>query len=54
MNSAHPPTTNSRHDRTDDFDAAGAMLDALGDAMIGVSEFAARGVMDESSSALMR
>jgi hypothetical protein len=54
MSSAHPPTTISRHGSADDFDAAGAALGALGDAMIGVSEFAARGVIDESSSALTR
>jgi hypothetical protein len=54
MNNADPPTTISRHDSADDFDAAGSALGALGDAMIGVSEFAARGVIDESSSALMR
>jgi hypothetical protein len=54
MNSADPPTTISRHDNVDDFDTAGAALGALGDAMIGVSEFAARGVIDESSSALTR
>jgi len=54
MNSAQPPTTSSRHDG-DDLDAArGPEDDAEDDARIGVSEFAARGVMDESSSALMR
>jgi hypothetical protein len=50
MNIAHPPTTNSRHGSTDD---RGATLGAPGNATIGVSEFAARGVRDESSSALM-
>jgi hypothetical protein len=54
MNSAHPPTTISRHDSGDDFDSAGAALLAAVGAIIGVSEFAARGVIDESSSALMR
>src|SRR5688572_23647889 len=55
MKSAQPPTTKSRHDSDDDRDAArGPEDDAMDDAMIGVSELAARGVMDASSSALMR
>jgi hypothetical protein len=53
MNTAQPHRTNSRHDRTDDFGAAGVVLAAADGAMIGVSEFAARGVNDASSSALM-
>src|SRR6185503_246705 len=51
MNNVHPPITNSRHDSDDDRDGARS---GAGSAMIGVSEFAACGITDESSSALMR